>query len=221
MSIDYSWQELENAIRNCTRCQLHKNRKNAVPGEGPRKTLTMFIGEAPGVTEDEAGRPFVGAAGKLLTMVIESLGISRNSVYITNVVKCRPPNNREPNDEEIEKCSIYLETQIRLIEPKIIITLGNVAGKTIFSMGKEKWEGVMKMRGKIYNIKLFNTTISIIPTIHPAAGLYNPALKNILVQDLKIAKMLIDKIASKSQDETVGPKTLLYYMKKREEIEHN
>jgi len=214
MSLDYSWQELENAIKNCTRCQLYKNRKNAVPGEGPKDTFVMFIGEAPGVTEDEMGRPFVGAAGKLLTMIMENLGISRDSIYITNVVKCRPPNNREPSDEEIEKCSIYLETQIRLIKPKIIVTLGNIAGKTIFSMGKERWEGVMKMRGKIYNMKLFDLIVSVIPTIHPAAGLYNPTLKNILLQDLKIVKEYIDRMSMKLQDETTKPKTLLNYMKK-------
>ncbi len=214
MSIDYLWQELENAIKNCTRCQLYKNRKNAVPGEGPKETFVMFIGEAPGVTEDEMGRPFVGAAGKLLTMIMENLGISRNSIYITNVVKCRPPNNREPNDEEIEKCNIYLETQIRLIKPRIIVTLGNIAGKTIFSMGRERWEGVMKMRGKVYNIKLFDLIVSVIPTIHPAAALYNPPLKNILLQDLKIVKEYIDKMTMKLQDETAKPKTLLNYMKK-------
>ncbi|ADM27079.1 phage SPO1 DNA polymerase-related protein [Ignisphaera aggregans DSM 17230] len=214
MSLDYSWQELENAIRNCTRCQLYRNRKNAVPGEGPKDAFVMFIGEAPGATEDEMGRPFVGAAGKLLTMIMENLGISRDSVYITNVVKCRPPNNREPSDEEIEKCGIYLETQIRLIKPKIIVTLGNIAGKTIFFMGKERWEGIMKMRGRVYNMKIFDLTVYVIPTIHPAAGLYNPNLKNLLIQDLKIVKECIDKMSTNPQDMTAKPKTLLSYMKK-------
>lgn len=191
----------------------------------------MLIGEAPGATEDEMGRPFVGAAGKLLTLTLESIGIKREDVYITNVVKCRPPQNREPRDDEIESCSIYLESQILLLKPRIVVTLGNIAGRKIFSLASTPWGGVMKMRGKVYNISILGLNVYVVPTIHPAAALYNPQMRNILLDDLKQLKDLIN-IASVSKttipkkqtlnregkelkDTRGEPKTLIDYVKKR------
>ncbi len=211
-----SWEVLEEEIRRCVRCPLHRSRKNAVPGEGNKKSVVMFIGEAPGATEDEMGRPFVGAAGKLLTMIMESVGISREGVYITNVVKCRPPGNREPKDDEIEACSIFLKSQIALLKPKLIVTLGNIAGKTVFSMGKREWVGVMKMRGKRYELTIQGIQIHVIPTLHPAAALYNPQLRSMLESDMKLVKSFIDGITSSMKSSTsdkTKPRTLLDYIK--------
>jgi DNA polymerase len=228
-----SWDELENDIKNCTRCILYRYRKNAVPGEGSRSSKVMLIGEAPGATEDEMGRPFVGAAGRLLTLTLESMGIHREEVYITNVVKCRPPQNREPRDEEIESCSIYLESQILLLKPRIIVTLGNIAGKKVFSLASMTWSSVMKMRGKVYRYSLLGLDVYVVPTIHPAAALYNPSMRLILLNDLKQLKELLSTTPStaimpnsveqristeegmKSKDAKEASRTLLDYIKKR------
>ncbi len=207
------WTELEAEIKNCKRCPLHRNRKNAVPGEGPRDAKIMFIGEAPGATEDEMGRPFVGAAGKLLTLAIESIGLKREDVYITNVVKCRPPENREPLPEEIEACSIYLEKQIKLLQPAIIITLGNVAGKWVFEKSHNKWNGVMKMRGRVYELNLMGYEVKVIPTIHPAAALYNPRLRSILFTDFTLIKNVLE--GATQIYSTSKARSLLDYIKNR------
>ncbi len=213
-----SWDELEEAIKSCTKCPLHKSRKNAVPGEGPKDAKVMLIGEAPGATEDELGRPFVGAAGRLLTMVLESVGLPRSTVYITNVVKCRPPGNREPREEEIEACSPYLESQIALLKPRVIVTLGNVAGKWVFTKGGLRWGGVTKMRGRVYKVRMLGMEITVVPTIHPAAALYNPSMRNALVEDLKLVKELAESeqrtLASESSVAPRGPRTLFDYLKK-------
>ncbi len=185
----------------------------------------MLIGEAPGATEDEMGRPFVGAAGKLLTFALESVGIPRPSVYITNVVKCRPPGNREPNEEEIRACEPYLEWQIRAIRPKIIVTLGNVAGKWIFEHAGLKWSGVTRMRGRVYRLKLFDLEVLVLPTLHPAAALYNPPKKSIFLDDIKKLKEILDKISRgeeveatsvsiSTQEKTSRPRSLLDYIKR-------
>ncbi|MEM4848236.1 MAG: type-4 uracil-DNA glycosylase [Ignisphaera sp.] len=223
-----SWEELEESIKNCSRCPLHRYRKNAVPGEGAKISKTMFIGEAPGATEDEMGRPFVGAAGKLLTLTLESLGVKREDVYITNVVKCRPPQNREPTEEEIESCSIYLESQILLIKPNIVVTLGNIAGKKIFSLASKPWNGVTRMRGKVYDLSILGLELRVIPTIHPAAALYNPTMRTTLLNDLKLFKDLLISMSIPSisgtgkqivaKEDKEGKKelrTLIDYMKKR------
>ncbi|MEL9939596.1 MAG: type-4 uracil-DNA glycosylase [Ignisphaera sp.] len=211
-----TWELLEDEIRRCTRCPLYKSRRNPVPGEGNKNSSIMFVGEAPGATEDEMGRPFVGAAGKLLTMVMESYGMRREDVYITNVVKCRPPGNREPKDEEINACNIFLKSQILLLKPRIIVTLGNVAGKTIFSMANREWGGVMKMRGKKYTLQILGMQLHAIPTIHPAAALYNPQLRSIFENDMKLIKSVIDEIVSGAEEirkEKSKSKTLLDYLK--------
>ncbi|MEM1526157.1 MAG: type-4 uracil-DNA glycosylase [Ignisphaera sp.] len=197
-----SWEELEESIKTCFRCPLHRYRRNPVPGEGSKTSKVMLIGEAPGATEDEMGRPFVGAAGKLLTLTLESIGIKREDVYITNVVKCRPPQNREPIEEEIENCSIYLESQISLLKPKVVVTLGNIAGKKIFSLASKPWNGVTRMRGKVYKLTILGFEVHVIPTIHPAAALYNPAMRTILLNDLKLVKDLLSSTSTLSTSAT-------------------
>ena len=180
------WELLVEEIRRCKKCRLHKNRKNTVPGEGSLTTKLMFIGEAPGAKEDEEGRPFVGAAGKLLTKLLEDNGISRGSVFITNVVKCRPPGNREPYDDEIEACLPYLVKQIALIKPKIIVTLGRISTKTLCSMAGLHFTSMAKIHGNVRAAYLNGVEVKLIATYHPAAALYNPRLRTVLEKDFEI-----------------------------------
>lgn len=171
------------------------------------------------------GRPFVGAAGKLLTMALESARLSRSGVYITNVVKCRPPSNREPRAEEIEACSVFLESQILLLKPRIIVTLGNVAGKRVFELGNQRWVGVTRMRGKVYTLSILGLRIVVIPTIHPAAALYNPSMREMLFNDLRNVKRVLDEVSqtptivsdnelSASERSSRKAKSLLDYVKR-------
>ena len=173
---------LEEEIKRCKRCRLACNRKNAVPGEGYEHADIMFIGEAPGKNEDEQGKPFVGSAGKLLDEALRNAKIDRSKVYITNIVKCRPPNNRVPEKDEIDACKPYLEKQISLIKPLIICLLGNTAYKALL-----KGRSITNARGKLVKHKGMNYFL----TIHPAAAIYNPELKPLLMKDIaKLAEIL-------------------------------
>ncbi|MUN29307.1 type-4 uracil-DNA glycosylase [Sulfuracidifex metallicus] len=182
-------------VLSCKKCQLSKLRLNPVPGEGNPKAEIMFIGEAPGAKEDMMGKPFVGAAGKLLdTMINEVLGIQRKDVFITNVVKCRPPNNRDPLPEEIRACSTYLISQIREIKPRVIVTLGRHSTSFIFSSSGISFANITSVRGKFHQVKFYELEIKVFPTYHPAAALYNPSLREIIRQDfLKIKKEINSK----------------------------
>lgn len=166
-------------VKRCTRCRLHENRKNAVPGEGDDDPAILLIGEAPGENEDIEGKPFVGRAGELLEEILESAGLSREEVFITNVVKCRPPDNRDPRKDEIEACNPYLEKQIEILDPEVIVSLGNHATETL--IGKS---GI----GDLHGEELEYDGRSIIPMYHPAAGLYNPNLKETMIDDMKALK---------------------------------
>ena len=172
-------------IITCIKCELHKERKNAVPGEGPIDAKIMFVGEGPGKNEDEQGRPFVGAAGKFLTELLESIGLKRSDVFITNIVKCRPPNNRAPKKSEIEACNPYLRSQIRLIHPRVVCALGSPAITTL--MGDEY--SASRFHGKTVKKGEF----TILAMYHPAAALYDASLKETILQDFKILKQLLDK----------------------------
>jgi len=185
-------KKLAEEVRKCRKCNLWMTRKNPVPGEGNVRAEVMFIGEAPGKSEDEQGRPFVGAAGKLLTKLIESIGLSREEVYIANVLKCRPPNNRDPLPEEIEKCTPYLDRQIKIIKPKIIVTLGRHSTKYILGKLRVSVPGIMKVRGKTYSGTILGLKVIILPTLHPAAALYNPKMKSIIEADFKNLKSIIE-----------------------------
>ena len=179
-----SLEKIQNNVISCTKCELCKTRKNAVPGKGNKNSEVVFIGEAPGRSEDIAGEPFVGAAGKKLSDALEYAGISRESVYITNVVKCRPPKNRVPSQAEKESCRNYLESEIALIKPKVICIMGNTAYQSILG-GKN----ITKERGKFVkkDDKLYFLTV------HPAAIIYNQKLMDSLKNDMK---KLVNEIKS-------------------------
>ncbi|MEM1546133.1 MAG: type-4 uracil-DNA glycosylase [Candidatus Methanomethylicia archaeon] len=181
--------EMEEVIReivNCRKCELWRARNNPVPGEGSLNAEVMFIGEAPGYNEDIQGRPFVGAAGKLLdTLISEFLNLTRSNVYIANVLKCRPPGNRDPLPEEVELCTPYLDRQLLIIRPKVIVTLGRHS--TIYLMQKAgiKVGEISSVRGRLYRVNILGLSINLIPTFHPAAALYNPKLRGILEEDFR------------------------------------
>jgi len=188
VSENIEWQELEKSISNCKKCNLWKNRNNPVVGEGRKDARIMFVGEAPGYWEDIKGRPFVGKAGKVLDELLDSINLKREEVYITNILKCRPPNNRNPLQEEIDFCTPYLDRQIELINPEIIATLGNFALAYIsHKFGLEK-KNIGIMHGKMFKIKTLFGDICIVPLYHPAAAVYNPQMKDILLQDMKSVK---------------------------------
>lgn len=159
----YTLNELENYVKNCKKCDLHKGRNHAVFGQGNPKAKIMFIGEGPGYHEDMQGLAFVGPAGQLLTKALESIGLSREEVYIANIVKCRPPNNRNPLKEEMQTCKDYLRYQVKIIQPKIIVCLGAVAAVNII----DDHFRITKGRGQWIQRKSF----WIMPTFHPAAVL--------------------------------------------------
>ena len=172
-----NWEELEEVVKQCRKCRLCEIRKNVVFGVGNREADIMFIGEGPGADEDTQGEPFVGKAGKLMNMAFDMLGIKREEVYIANIVKCRPPNNRNPQDDEAENCLDYLRNQVILVKPKIIVLLGSVALKNI--LGKEY--GITASRGKWVERK----GILYMPTWHPAALLRDENKKIDFIKDLK------------------------------------
>lgn len=163
-------------ITQCNKCKLCKNRINIVWGKGSESADILFIGEGPGAEEDKTGIPFVGKAGKLLDMALQAVGLNKDDVYIANVVKCRPPGNRNPETDEVEACSEYLEQQITYIKPKVIILLGGVALKAI--LGKEY--KITEIRGKWFN----KDGIHVLPTFHPAALLRDESKKIYLYKDL-------------------------------------
>ena len=168
------FEEINRQIRSCEKCVLCKTRKRPVPGDGPIDAEIMLIGEGPGFHENEQGRPFVGAAGQFLTDLLRSSGLTREMVFITNVVKCRPPGNRDPLPEELSACAAYLENQIEIINPKLIITLGRYSMAKYFPMGK-----ISIIHGQSSWIK----GRLIIPMFHPAAALHQAQFRPALEQD--------------------------------------
>ena len=172
-----NWEELEQSIINCKRCKLCVNRTNIVFGTGNKNADLMFIGEGPGADEDKQGEPFVGKAGKLMNEAFKGLGINREEVYIANIVKCRPPQNRVPEEDEATACLNYLRNQVILVKPKIIVLLGSTALKNI--LGKEY--GITSARGKWIEKK----GIKYMPTWHPAALLRDENKKIEFWNDLK------------------------------------
>ncbi|MFP4549365.1 MAG: uracil-DNA glycosylase [Spirochaetales bacterium] len=182
---------LEDRVRACTRCALHQERMNAVPGMGVLDPLVMVIGEGPGADEDHRGLPFVGRAGQFLDKWLEAIGMSRHkNVYITNVVKCRPPGNRDPRPHESEACLPYLREQIKLVQPQTILAVGRIASGTL--IGSDA--GIGRLRGRTYS---FNGT-PLVPTYHPSGVLRNPELKRPVWEDLKRLKSLLESIAQQA-----------------------
>lgn len=199
MDPEQTLKQVAEAVSKCTRCELHYSRKNAVPGEGRSDAEIMFIGEGPGFYENEQGRPFVGPAGKLLDELLENIGLKRPDVFITNIVKCRPPNNRDPRPEEIDACTgDYLEKQIQAINPKVIVTLGR------YSMGLFLPDAkISTVHGRPLSVK----GRLIVPMYHPAAALHQPSLKPALLEDFSNLPELISRAASTNfvTDENLEP----------------
>lgn len=179
-----SLEKIAANVRGCPLCKLSRSRKNAVPGEGQLSAKIMFIGEAPGRSEDEKGRPFVGAAGRILDELLKKAGIERSEVFITNIVKCRPPNNRVPKEDELTACRPYLDRQIALIKPKVICILGRTAYSSLLG-----GSSITANRGKVVE----RADQKYFLTFHPAAVIYNKGLLSALEADLKKLAVEINK----------------------------
>jgi DNA polymerase len=168
-------------VSGCTRCRLSQGRTQVVFGVGNAHADLMFVGEAPGFHEDKQGVPFVGQAGKLLDTLLGGIGLERSEVYIANVLKCRPPGNRDPQPDEIESCEPHLFRQIELIEPRVVATLGNFATKLLSG----KPTGITRVHGQEQEVTLGGNRVLLYPLYHPAAALYTPAMLNVLQEDFR------------------------------------
>lgn len=189
-------KQIDDEIRGCTRCPLHVGRTHAVPGEGPWDANIMFVGEAPGFHEDKQARPFVGASGQYLTELLAGIGLKREDVFITNIVRCRPPDNRDPLRPEIEACESYLERQIRLISPYVIATLGRFSMAHFISQGK-----ISKIHGRPHREggRVF------FPLFHPAAALRNKNLRPVMEADFQKLSDLLVELEKNPPDNTPPP----------------
>jgi len=181
-----SLTEFYEEIKNCQRCLLHRTRTNLVFGRGNPNASLMLVGEAPGRDEDLQGKPFVGAAGKLLEESLKKVGIPRDKIYIANILKCRPPGNRDPKPEEIAACLPYLKKQIEIIQPRIICTLGKFSTQTLLNTT----EGITHLRGKSFTID----DRTLIPTYHPAACIYKPFWKKEFLMDLRMVREKLTRL---------------------------
>ncbi|MEM1578357.1 MAG: type-4 uracil-DNA glycosylase [Archaeoglobaceae archaeon] len=169
--------DIEREIFECRKCELFKTKTKYVPGSGNPKAEIVFVGEAPGKEEDQTGEPFVGSAGKLLNEMLASIALNRREVFICNVLKCRPPNNRDPLPNEIEACGGYLLRQLEVIKPVVIVCLGRFSASYIFGSFGLQFESISKMCGKIFEVETWGKKVRIIPLYHPAAILYKPQLR--------------------------------------------
>lgn len=180
-----SLETIRDDLGDCTRCALHAGRRNIVFGVGNPRADLMFIGEGPGQEEDRQGLPFVGPAGQLLTKIIHAIDLTRDDVYIANVVKCRPPGNRDPEPEEVEACRQFIDRQVDSIHPKVICALGRVSALNLLRTD----EGITRIRGRIYSYR----GAKLVPTYHPAYLLRNPAKKRECWEDMKLIRRLLDE----------------------------
>lgn len=183
---DGDWSLLESEVSRCERCELHKGRTQTVFGVGDKNAKWLLIGEAPGFEEDKQGEPFVGRAGQLLNRMLKAIGLSRSQVYIANTVKCRPPDNRNPKAEEIAACENYLQRQIELIQPQIILALGGVAANALLECD----EPVGRLRGNVHHFR--DSDIPLVVTYHPAYLLRSPNQKRAAWEDLQLAQRVLD-----------------------------
>jgi len=182
------WNALEATVRGCTRCALHQTRTQTVFGVGNRQARWMFIGEAPGAEEDRQGEPFVGRAGQLLTAMLKALGFRREDVYIANVLKCRPPGNRDPRPDEVGQCRGYLERQIELVAPTLIVAVGRIAAQSL--LGTDT--ALARLRGRVHG--LGHRGWPLIVTYHPAYLLRSPGEKRKAWQDLLFARQTVRRL---------------------------
>jgi uracil-DNA glycosylase family 4 len=188
MDIPQSWNNLDEisaSIASCRKCFLCDGRTNTVPGEGTARSGLMFVGEGPGQVEDETGRPFVGRAGELLNQIIQSVGLRREEVFIANAVKCRPPGNRKPLPDELAACLPYLEGQIELVRPRVLVALGATAAEALLGTRRS----LADLRGRVHSYR----SIPLVVTYHPAALLRNPNWKKPTWDDIRIARQLLDR----------------------------
>ena len=204
--------ELYKLVQGCTRCPLYETRSKAVFGAGNADADLMFVGEAPGAEEDRQGLPFVGRAGQLLNQMLEEIGLTREDVFIANVLKSRPPGNRDPQPAEIEACEPYLWEQVRLIEPRVVCTLGNFATKLLSGSPT----GITKVRGTPQVHELGGRMVYLLPLFHPAAALRTPAVKETLRADFATIPELLqralpgplpsaEELAEAAEDSGIGP----------------
>jgi len=191
-TVSLTMDEIAEKINNCQKCPLYLTRQHAVPGEGSYSSSVIFIGEAPGEVEDLQGKPFIGKAGQLFSKILQSVQIKRKDIFITNMIKCRPPGNRNPSKSEIEVCLPYLESQIALINPKIIVTLGNISTKFLLDSN----EGISKLRGKWFT---WIGGIRIFPMFHPSYLLRHEETtpgspKELTWRDIKELKKMLEQV---------------------------
>ncbi len=189
-NLDQELKKIKDEVVDCKKCPLYKTRTYPVIGEGNHQAKIIFCGEAPGAKEDKTGRPFCGAAGKILDELLNSVGIRREEVYICNILKCRPPANRDPQKEEIEACVPYLERQIEIIKPEVVCPLGRYSMK--FLMEKfgleDRVEPISKIHGKTFEVKTIFQNLKIVSLYHPAVATYNPNMKETLKEDFQVLK---------------------------------
>jgi uracil-DNA glycosylase family 4 len=186
------WSGLAQQVANCQLCELHATRKQAVFGVGNQQADWLIIGEAPGAEEDRLGEPFVGRAGQLLNGMLKAIGLTREQVYIANILKCRPPNNRDPRPEEAACCSPYLQRQIELIQPRLILALGRIAAQRLLQTNTS----LARLRGKVHTLE--STQSPVIVTYHPAYLLRSPAEKRKTWQDLQFAQQFVAQATAAS-----------------------
>jgi DNA polymerase len=196
MNAEQILSEVAQEVNACTKCPLHLARRKAVPGEGPANAEIMFIGEAPGFHEDVQGRPFVGAAGQFLDELLEGIGLKREDVYITNVIKCRPPGNRDPEPEELTACAPYLDRQIQAIRPKVIVTLGRFSMAKFIPNAK-----ISQIHGQPFKVR----GQLVVPMYHPAAALHQPSLRRVVEADFAQLPELIRRAAEIPETELETP----------------
>ena len=188
--------ELYAHVAACDKCELCRTRTNVVPGVGNPHADVMFIGEAPGKNEDLQGEPFVGAAGKLLNQLLDRIGLTREDIYIANILKCRPPRNRDPRPEEIEACTPWLREQVKAVHPTVLVTLGNFATKFIL----QTQTGITRLRGQVQ----VTGPLRVIPTFHPAAAIYDRTKVAALEQDFDLLKLLLDADEARARGRVEG-----------------
>jgi uracil-DNA glycosylase len=194
----------EQAVSSCTHCRLSQGRTQVVFGAGNPTADLMFVGEAPGFHEDQQGIPFVGAAGKLLEKLLAGIGLQRSDVYIANVLKCRPPGNRDPQPDEIESCEPHLFRQIEIIQPKLVATLGNFATKLLSG----KPTGITRVHGEEQWTTLGGNKVLLYPLYHPAAALYTPAMLKILEEDFARLPQLLGLVEEPEPEPVTVPDAL-------------
>ncbi|MFB0543241.1 MAG: uracil-DNA glycosylase family protein [Candidatus Bathyarchaeia archaeon] len=185
VSKDELMEDLARRVEECRRCPLYASRRRAVVGEGSLDALVMFVGEAPGYYEDLKGRPFVGAAGKVLDRLLDEIGLRREEVYITNIVKSRPPKNRDPQEGEIEACSSYLDEQLEIIKPRVVAPLGRFSTKYIMIKFGLRPAPISRVHGRPFDASAPYGTVVIFPLYHPAVALYRGGMEEVLFGDIK------------------------------------